>query len=234
MVQSVDSKEPKRSFIIRMLYFCLHPVILVILILAIATIFLATPFRLLIKPVELPEFVGPEQESFWSLQEKQLDMENSAGNVLSLSHSEFNAFLAGYQIPPEAGFCLQRLRCIADNASATLYIIGSGFFMRSLVFQLGMSLADSHLQIERLHVNSLELSSKNMAGKYVMQYLRDQAMKKPESFVAKILLGKGNVEFSADQFLLMNEFMPTFQRSEQEETPIVENETEEENTGSGN
>ena len=227
MVQPASSNKPKRSFIARVLFFWLHPVMLVILALAVAALFLAAPFRLITRSVELPDFAGPEQESFWRLQEKLLDLENSHDTMLTLNHSEFNAFLAGFQMPPESGFCLQRLRCIADNASASLYIIGSGFFMRSLVFQLGISMADSKLQIERLHINSLELAGGSWGSRYVLQYLEGLAMKMPDSFVVKILQGRCSVGFSADNIVLKGEFMPARPRSEVEETPTVESESEE-------
>ncbi|EKD83463.1 MAG: hypothetical protein ACD_39C00664G0001 [uncultured bacterium] len=219
--------ELQRSFFVRTLFFCLHPVMLVIIAMAVAAAVFAAPFRLLITPATLPDFAGPEQEDFWTLQKKLVDVENSESAAVSLTQSEFNAFLSGYQLPPENGFCLQRLRCNADNASATLYVIGSGFFMRSLVFQLEIILADSQMRIGDIQINNLVLGSGGLGTKYVLQYLKKLAMKNAESFVARIIEGRGSIEFGADNIVLKGEFMPVRPKTETEETPTVEIDSEE-------
>ncbi|EKD84476.1 MAG: hypothetical protein ACD_39C00026G0003 [uncultured bacterium] len=228
MSQPAVKREPPRSFLARILYFCLHPVMLIIIAAVISAVFLAVPFGLLITPITLPDFAGPEQEAFWTLQKKLLDIENAQAASVTLTQSEFNAFLTGYQLPPEDGFCLQRLRCSTDNASATLYVIGSGFFMRSLVFQLGISVVDAQLRVERLQINSLSLSDTDWATRYVLQYLKNLAMKNAEGFVARIIEGKGKVEFADDLIVLKGEFMPVRPKQEAEELPTVEIETEQE------
>ncbi|HAE40932.1 MAG TPA: hypothetical protein DCG57_20215 [Candidatus Riflebacteria bacterium] len=223
--------KPQRSLVARIVFFCLHPVVLVIIAAAVAAVVFAAPFRLLITPAALPEFAGPEQEAFWTLQKKLVDLEISETTAVTLTHSEFNAFLSGYQLPPEKGFCLQRLRFSADKDGATLYVTGSGFFMRSLIFQLGISAAASQMRVNRLQINSLVLDADTIVAKHVLQYLKDLAMKNAEGFVARIIEGKCRIEFGADLVVLKGEFMAVRPKPEAEEMPTVENESPEAATG---
>ena len=94
---------------------CVYPVAMLVLLLFFGWFFLADPVAEFMAPVTLPEFAGPDQEDFWRLQEKRLD---------------------AWQIPPAAGFCLQRARFIPGNDSGTFYLIGSGYMLRSMVIQI--------------------------------------------------------------------------------------------------
>jgi hypothetical protein len=109
---------------------------MLVLLLFFGWFFLADPVAEFMAPVTLPEFAGPDQEDFWRLQEKRLDLENIASPTLILKPSEFNAWLNAWQIPPAAGFCLQRARFIPGNDSGTFYLIGSGYMLRSMVIQI--------------------------------------------------------------------------------------------------
>ena len=96
---------------------CVYPVAMLVVLLFFGWFFLADPVAEFMAPVTLPEFAGPDQEDFWRLQEKRLDLENIASPTLILKPSEFNAWLNAWQIPPAAGFCLQRARFIPGNDS---------------------------------------------------------------------------------------------------------------------
>ncbi len=214
----------KRPFMLRIVYFVLHPLSLFFLVGLVAVLFLAAPVRLMISPVTLPEFAGPEQEDFWSLQKKLIDNERSQTAGLSLTTSEFNAFLTRFQVLPEAGFCLQRLRCTTDETGAALYVIGSGFFMRSLIFKLEIAAENTQLRVVNIKINSLEIPATNWFSRQVLDYLRSQAVKNTESFVTKVITGKSSIEFFNDHVRLAGEFMPTKQKNENEELPDIEEE----------
>ncbi|PKL48942.1 MAG: hypothetical protein CVV42_08075 [Candidatus Riflebacteria bacterium HGW-Riflebacteria-2] len=207
-----------------MLLFWLHPVMFSLLALIVIALLLVSPIKLISTPVTLPDFAGTEQEDFWSLQKKLVDHEPSATASVKLTHAEFNAFLSRYQTPPEGGFCLQRLRCVVDNNRITLFVTGSGFFMRSLVFQIELKKTAEQIRVECVKINSLNLAGNNWFAAYVIDYLKKQAVKNAESSVARIISGKGKVEFMPDHVLLQGEFMPTQEKPASEELPVVENE----------
>jgi len=215
-------ENPRRPFFARFLLFWLHPLVLVPLILMVSSLLLVPSLMLIGTPVTLPEFAGPEQEDFWSLQKKMVDVKPNADAVVALSLSEFNAFLSGMQIPPEGGFCLQRLRCLVRKDEISLYVIGSGFFMRNLVFQIDFNNTGAPLQITRVMINSLELSGGHWFAAYVIDYLKKLASINSESSLARILAGKGKIEFQPEEVVLRGEFMPTRQKTETEELPVVE------------
>ncbi len=222
MSQLPTTAAPRRSFFARILFFWLHPVMFSLLVLIVAALLLISPVMLIMTPATLPDFAASEQEDFWSLQKKLVDLEPSAAAAVKLTHSEFNAFLSGFQVPPEGGFCLQRLRCVVTQNGVTLYVIGSGFFMRSLVFQLDLATAEQSMRLVSLRINSLELAGNNWFASYVIDYLKKLAARNAESSVARILAGKGKVEFMPDHVLLHGEFMPIRQKPEPEELPVVE------------
>jgi len=222
MSQTPAAEKPRRSFFVRVLLFWLHPVMFSLLVLVVAALLLISPVMLISTPITLPDFAGPEQEDFWSLQKKLVDLEPAAASSIKLSPSEFNAFLSGFQIPPEGGFCLQRLRCAVNKDGATLYVIGSGFFVRNLVFQIDLKKSDDQLQVERLKINSLDLAGDNWFAYYVTDHLKKLATKNTESSVARILTGKGSIEFMPDHVLLQGDFMPTRAKPQTEELPVLE------------
>ncbi|KAF1080258.1 MAG: hypothetical protein GQF41_3426 [Candidatus Rifleibacterium amylolyticum] len=216
---AIDSQ--RRPLFVRFLLFWLHPVVLVALILLVSSLLFVPSLMLISTPVNLPEFAGPEQEDFWSLQKKMIDVNQSA-SPLKLTPSEFNAFLSGCQIPPEGGFCLQRLRYLVNQDHISLYVIGSGFFMRSLVFQIDLKSSATSLQTAQIKINSLELDASHWFAEHVIDYLKRLASRNAESSLARILAGKGNIEFLPDGVVLQGEFMPTRPKTETEELPVVE------------
>lgn len=224
MSQTPAAEKPRRSFFVRVLLFWLHPVMFSLLVLVVAALLLISPVMLISTPITLPDFAGPEQEDFWSLQKKLVDLDPAQAGSVQLSSAEFNAFLSGFQIPPEGGFCLQKLRYSADNEKITFYVIGSGFFMRSLVFQIDMERPTELIRVERVKINSLDLAGDSWFASYVIRYLTRLATGNPESSVARVLAGKGKVEFQHDHVLLQGEFMPIRQKPETEEVPVVESE----------
>ncbi len=224
MSQTPAAEKPRRSFFVRVLLFWLHPLSFAFLLVIVTSLLLVSPIMLISTPVALPDFAGPEQEDFWSLQKKLVDLEPAQAGSVKLSSSEFNALLSGFQLPPEGGFCLQRLRYAADSEKITFYVIGSGFLMRSLVFQIDLKRHTEQIRVERVKINSLDLAGNSWFASYVIRYLARLATRNPESSVARVLDGKGKVEFQPDHVLLQGEFMPIRQKPETEEVPVVESE----------
>lgn len=151
---------------------CVYPLGALLLLSLCAWFFLAEPLNGIMKPINLPEFAGPEQEDFWNLQEKRLAAIESGAKFVSLNNAELNAVLAGFNLVPQEGFCLQRIRFQAGEGGGRLFLIGSGFFMRSLVFALKIETSQSDsLVIKELAVNSWQVSSSGSAYPVVLNYL---------------------------------------------------------------
>ncbi|MFZ5951316.1 MAG: hypothetical protein ACOYXC_11450 [Candidatus Rifleibacteriota bacterium] len=137
---------------------CVYPLFMLIAAGIFAWFFLAEPFSAILQVPELPDFAGPEQEDFWTLQDKRLKQVETQNDIIDLSPSEFNALLARIDLAPAKGFCLQRIRFVPELGKGRLYLIGSGFFMRSMIFTLGINATTGKPKIESITVNSWKAS----------------------------------------------------------------------------
>lgn len=152
---------------------CVYPLVILLILAVISWYSLADAVSGIINPVELPQFSGPEQEDFWTLQEKRLTLVENHNETVILSPSEFNALLAGINFAPTNGFCLQRIRFLPGELNqGQLYLIGSGFFMRSLVFRIGVKVsASGHPEVTQIAVNSWNVPLAGMLRNQVERYL---------------------------------------------------------------
>jgi hypothetical protein len=97
--------------------------------------------------------------------------------------------------------------------------------MRSLIFKIAINLADSDYKTSSIWVNSLELPSNSWLAETVTSYLCDQALRKPDSFIARFIQGKANISIDKTDFILQGELVAKPQPSEDNEIPEVEIET---------
>lgn len=176
---------------------CIYPLIILIFLGGISWFYLANAFSNLTKPVVLPDFSGPAQENFWTLQEKRLALEESSKKSLALSPSEFNALLSSVSFPPKNGFCLQKLRFIPGEKKGTLYIIGSGFLMRSLVFTLFVTTNPAGKPIvSKIMINSWVVPENGIFRTKAIEYLHSIFSPSVLPELNLLSVGKASISFS--------------------------------------
>jgi hypothetical protein len=153
---------------------CVYPLVILLIIAVISWFTLAEAVSGILKPFSPPEFAGPDQEDFWTLQEKRLTLVENKLESVALNPGEFNALLAGIAFPPAKGFCLQRIRFIPDTVEnhGQIFIIGSGFFMRSLIFRLEIRIsAAGKPEIGKIQVNSWQVPDSGLFRNKILEYL---------------------------------------------------------------
>lgn len=173
---------------------CLFPAMFVLIFAVFSFFFLADPFRQLILSPEIPAFAGPEQENFWSLQEKRLDLENAEKPVLKLNPAEFNAWLSFLQFPPANGVCIHRCRFLAEK-NGTFFLLCSGFFMRNLVIQIELSSKEKP-EIATIKINKYALTPDSFMFKHAQTFI--YSLIKSSSFNPVEEVSSGRAGFSFD------------------------------------
>lgn len=203
------SQKPKgcfRSLILGIGCGCVYPAAMLLLLAFLGWFFLADPLHQLAAPPALPEFAGPRQEDFWSLQEKRLDQENIASPSLSLTPSEFNAYLNSWQIPPVYGFCMQRARFVPGDTQGTFYLIGSGFAMRNLIIQVEAINSGTQLQPGKIRINSWAVPESGWVRNQFDRFLFALLTVTPDGLPVRFLEGRATFAFSANEILLNGAF----------------------------
>lgn len=185
---------------------CVYPIAAALVFVILCWFFLAEPLHLISTPSTLPDFSGPEQEDFWSLQEKRLDLENTASPTLSLTPAEFNAYLSAWQIPPVSGFCLQRTRFVAGDGRGTFYLIGSGFGMRNVVIQIEISKVGLRLLPGKIQINSWPVPLSGWVRTRIDTFLHNLLSIDPNGLPVRFLDGRAIFDFSANNIVLSGTF----------------------------
>ena len=185
---------------------CLYPAATMLILTLVFIFLLAEPLRLIVTTTTLPEFAGPDQESFWSLQQKRLDLETLASPSLELTPSEFNAYLSACQLRPMNGFCLQRIRFAPGAKSGHFYFIGSGFLLRNLVFQVEAVKTGLQIMPGKLKINSWLVPDNGFLRGYLIKYLRSLPEAGPDSTISRYLAGKSSFDFSESLITLTGQF----------------------------
>ncbi len=203
---SGKSRGCMRSMLLGIGCGCVYPIAMLVLFLFFGWFFLADPVDRFVRPVELPEFAGPEQEDFWKLQEKRLDLENVASPTLILKPSEFNAYLNAWQIPPAAGFCLQRARFVPGNDSGTFYLIGSGYMLRSMVIQIELKQAEKGLEAGSIRFNFWQVPDSGWVRRQSENIIRRILAADKNRLAIDYLNGQATFSFDADTITLSGRF----------------------------
>lgn len=184
---------------------CLFPATFVLIVAIFSFFFLADPFKQLIVSPELPAFAGPEQENFWSLQEKRLDLENSEKPILKLTPAEFNAWLSFLQFPPANGLCVHRCRFLAEN-NGTFFLLCSGFFMRNLVIQIELD-GNEKPGIAAIKINKYALTPSSWLFKHVQAFFNNLAGSGSFNPVEEISSGRASFSFEGQSINLSGTFI---------------------------
>ncbi|MBR4569830.1 MAG: hypothetical protein IKO19_04105 [Candidatus Riflebacteria bacterium] len=142
---------------------------------------------------KLPEFEGPTEHDFWSLQEKTIGNKDSKDyNSLGLTSGEYNALLASVQIPPVSGFCLNRVRHSYKNKELRYYLIGSGYTFRKLVISFVVFKDGQHSFPSEIRVNNWKVPGDTLKEKYVKGIIGDVADADKSGLLKKIISGALN------------------------------------------
>jgi len=179
---------------------------MLVILLFLGWFFLADPVAEFMAPVTLPEFAGPDQEDFWRLQEKRLDLESIATPTLILRPSEFNAWLNAWQIPPAAGFCLQRARFVPGNDSGTFYLIGSGYTLRSMVIQVELKKTEKGLEAGAIRFNRWQVPASGWVRRQSENIIRKILSADKDRLALDYLNGQAAFSFDAETITLSGRF----------------------------
>jgi hypothetical protein len=143
---------------------------------------------------KLPDFEGPTEHDFWSLQEKTIanGEESQDINKLSLTSGEYNAMLASIQIPPVSGFCLSKVRHSYKNKELRYFLIGSGYTFRKLIISFVVFKDGTKSYPSEIRVNSWKVSGDTLKEKYVKGVIDDVADADKSGLLKKIISGTLN------------------------------------------
>ena len=143
---------------------------------------------------KLPDFEGPTEHDFWSLQEKSISNNDETVDInkLGLSSGEYNALLSSIQIPPVAGFCLNKVRHSYKNKELRYFLIGSGYTFRKLVISFVVFKDKETAYPSEIRVNSWKVPGDTLKEKYVKSVINDIAKADKSRLLEKIITGKIN------------------------------------------
>lgn len=145
--------------------------------------------------IKLPEFDGPTEQDFWSLQEKILNKkaannENSENSEWDLTPGQFNAMLSSIQIPPVSGFCLNKVRHEYKDKELRYYLIGSGYTIKKLVISFVIFTDGKESYPSEIRVNTWKLPGDSREEKFVKAIITDVANADKSGLLEKIISRK--------------------------------------------
>ncbi|GAB4272538.1 MAG: hypothetical protein Kow0029_11230 [Candidatus Rifleibacteriota bacterium] len=186
---------------------CVYPLVILLFLAGISWYYFAEAVAGIMQPVQLPDFYGPTQEHFWSLQDKRLNHEGHENDMIELTPAEFNAWLAGYSLPPKNGYCLHKIRFKSNANGGTFFLIGSGFMLRSLVFSIEVKQDDGKIEATRISINNWELPKRGFFRKKFEEFLCAffNETEFPEIYAVKS--GKLPVSFERDKIFLSDKLL---------------------------
>lgn len=147
--------------------------------------------------INLPEFEGPSEQDFWSLQEKMLNKkasidseDNQEKDEWDLTPGQFNALLSSIQVPPVSGFCLSRVRHEYKDKELRYYLIGSGYTVRKLVISFVVFNNGDNSYPSEIRVNTWKLPGDSREEKFVKAIINDIANADKSGLLEKIISRK--------------------------------------------
>ena len=173
-----EKKKPAKSGCFKSLLLgigcgCVYPLAILVIISIVTWFSVANSIEDIIKPVKLPNFAGPTQQSFWKLQEKRLIALDKEKLKLNLSLDEFNAFLSAFSFKPYYGYYLNKIRYAQINKSNTFFFIGSGMFLRSLVFEFNFQIEDGENRLKAIKVNNWTVPAKGLIKDQIIAFIEN-------------------------------------------------------------
>ena len=139
---------------------------------------------------KLPDFEGPSEHDFWSLQEKLLGSQDIGS--LKLTNGEYNALLASIRIPPVSGFCLSRVRHSYKDKELRYYLIGSGYAFKKLVISFVIFKDGQNSYPSEIRVNNWRVPGDTLKDKFVKGIITDVSDTDKSGILKKIISGNLN------------------------------------------
>ena len=147
---------------------CVYPFFALLIILAISWYSLANAMTMIAKPAPI-NYPKPQQKDFWSLDEKLSALKkNSNFQSLNLNESEVNAYLSFFTFKPFGGFCLNKVRFSSENEKITINLIGSGYFMKSLIIKIYFN----KFVVSDVLINSWKIPEKGLIRSKILQEIK--------------------------------------------------------------
>ncbi|MGM0598974.1 MAG: hypothetical protein ACQETH_04050 [Candidatus Rifleibacteriota bacterium] len=180
---------------------CLYPSIILVIIVAISWYSFAEIYRGITAKFDLNEFSGLKQEDYWSLQEKRIVLlENDKKNI-ELTPAELNALLSRINLAPYQGFYLHRIRFLPHKNEGVLFLIGSGFFLRSMVFSLDISF-ENEVEIEQIYLNAWKIPNPGFFHDKIKNWLKNLLSPDKSSLLRAFYQNANDIEVSSNSIIL--------------------------------
>jgi hypothetical protein len=190
-----------RRFMVGLGCGCLYPGIILVIIVAISWYSFAEIYRGITTRVELPAFTNLKQEDYWSLQEKRIVLlENDEKNI-NLTPAEFNALISRINLEPYKGFCLHRIRFMPLQNKGKLFLIGSGFFLRSLVFCLDFDF-ENEVLLKKISLNSWKIKNPGFFHDKIKSWLKSVLSPERSVFLRAFYQHGKDIKVSSDSIIL--------------------------------
>ncbi len=147
---------------------------------------------------KLPEFDGPSEHDFWSLQEKHLNIKDKTNEEIhwDLNHGEFNALLSSIRVPPVSLFCLSKVRHSYKDKELRYYLIGSGFLLKKFVISFVVANDSKNYFPSEIRLNNWKVPGDSWYEKKVKNLISDIAIVDKSSLLTKIISGEIKPEFN--------------------------------------
>ncbi len=142
---------------------------------------------------ELPNFEGPNEQDFWSLQEKKLGKsfkDNLIDQSFNLTSGEYNAFLSSIRITTTDTFCLLKVRHTFKDKELRYYLIGSGYTLKRLVISFVLSNDGNNTFISEITLNSWKVPGSSLYERYIISIIKDLAKSDKSGILDNIISGK--------------------------------------------
>ncbi len=144
----------------------------------------------------LPEFDGPTEHDFWSLQEKQLNKKDGdSDEIIHLTHGEYNALLSSIRIPPVSGVYLYRVRHISNESYLRYYLICSGYMLKKLVISFIIDKKQNNPYPAQININSWPVPKDSIYEKQINKIIKNMADSDKTKLLTKIISGKIKIQF---------------------------------------
>lgn len=148
---------------------------------------------------KLPDFDGPTEQDFWSLQEKKLELDKQKDgkefNNITFSQGQFNALLSSVRIPPVSGFYLSKIRHSYINKELRYYLIGSGYMLRKFVISFVIFNNQSQSYPSEIKINSLKVEHNSLIERYVKNLITECAIADKSGLLNNIITGEFKPKF---------------------------------------
>ncbi len=146
----------------------------------------------------LPEFEGPTDHDFWSLQEKNIKELIATQQDISLTNGEYNALLSSIRIPPVSGVYLHRVRHYYKDKELRYFLICSGYTIRKLYISFVVGKNEKGFFPSEIKINNWKVPGDSFYEKFTKKIINDLANTDKSGLLTKIITGSLNPKFESN------------------------------------